>query len=740
MSLPDVLFKGVPRRYTRGYTLEVIQATKPQRVVIPCVGAYALATTAVEAGISPENIEACDISLYSTVIGNMLAGTPFQLRAVGRWEWLNKYMTDPVGQVAAVVVAIRMLQYEGGKAPGKLNLYRRERIRELVERQEVYIDQARAAAERLKVRLGGLRFQAEDMWELLARHVPNPAAPEGERLPDGAEPGSTLLLVNPPRYNCLAPHERILTADLRWVPCGTLRVGDEILAFDENLPATRRRRWRFATITHSEPMKQECVRVHMEDGTSVVCTMDHPWLADPYSYTGGFRDWIRADQMEGKYALRALDTWKADRSYEAGWLAGMYDGEGCLNLRGDSTSLSIAQVAGPVSDEVENLLRSKGFRVGGYDGGRGRSTRSIEVRGGFAEQLRALGVFRPGRLLANLRSRWHDRRGCEVRRKVRVERVEPIGMHPIQSISTSCRTYVGEGFLMHNSGYDKMYQGVDEAFEWVQPNVRQFTEDQYAPLMRYLGQAEAPHALLYYATPVESGEDPAEEWGVPWKSVFAARPKTGKQAAINWIVANRVPEKANERKLQRSDIEGNPRAKFKLFREGVITADSRLVVVPESREVASYYRDLFVHNLGHLNAERYKVLLLDGKLVATIGLHLQNLRAGGSMQGVAKLRFAFSVDHPDYDRLHKLTLSSIISSWFWEDEISDIEPAPRAVQTTMLTPHPEVKTARGIFKLKAREKDADTGWNKITYYADVVDRTPRQTLEVFLSRWAAKSR
>jgi hypothetical protein len=463
MSLPDILFKGVPRRFTRGYTLEVIQRHGPDRVIIPCVGAFALATTAVEAGIRPEQIEACDISLYTTVIGYYLAGKDLPLRAKGEFEWLSQYMVDPLGKVAAVALGIRLLQYMA-KRP---SLYQKERIRELVERQDSYVAQLRKAGEHMHARLGGISYEAEDMWALLGRN----------QEPDQ----KTLILCNPPRY---------------------------------------------------------------------------------------------------------------------------------------------------------------------------------------------------------------------------------------------------EG------GYSKMYEGIDDAFDWAQPNVKQFGEAQYVPLVNYL--STGPKCLIYYATPVATAEDPADEWGKPWTSVFAHRPKTGAQAAINWIVAN-----WNEKKqLQRADVEPRVRAKFKLFREGAITKDSDLRVQVESKEVASYYRDLFVHNLGHLNAERYKVLLLDGKLVATLGLHLQNLRAGGSMAGVAKLRFAFSVDHPDYPKIHKLTLLSVVSSWFWEGELSDIEPPPRSVQTTMLTPHPETKTARGIFKLTDREKDKDTGLFKLTYYADVVDRTPEETLAIFLSKWA----
>jgi len=42
-------------------------------VVIPCVGSFSLADTAVGAGVAAEDIVAGDISLYSTALGNALA-------------------------------------------------------------------------------------------------------------------------------------------------------------------------------------------------------------------------------------------------------------------------------------------------------------------------------------------------------------------------------------------------------------------------------------------------------------------------------------------------------------------------------------------------------------------------------------------------------------------------------------------------------------------------------------------
>lgn len=72
MSAPDILFKGIPRGNTRGYTADYLAAVKPDKVAIPCVGSFALARVAMESGVSPENIFCGDISIYSTAVGNAI--------------------------------------------------------------------------------------------------------------------------------------------------------------------------------------------------------------------------------------------------------------------------------------------------------------------------------------------------------------------------------------------------------------------------------------------------------------------------------------------------------------------------------------------------------------------------------------------------------------------------------------------------------------------------------------------
>lgn len=58
------------------------------------------------------------------------------------------------------------------------------------------------------------------------------------------------------------------------------------------------------------------------------------------------------------------------------------------------------------------------------------------------------------------------------------------------------------------------------------------------------------------------------------------------------------------------------------------------------------------------------------------------------------------------------------------------------MQTTMLTRHPENKTARGILKRTAAERQPDGGY-KLDYRAEISGRTREETVRLWLEKWAA---
>lgn len=282
---------------------------------------------------------------------------------------------------------------------------------------------------------------------------------------------------------CLAQSERILTHDLRWVAAGDISVGDKLLAFDECGSGVKRggmaarRKWRVATVVRSEPKTVDCVRVILANGDEVITTPEHPWLAWRYSYRGHAAQWIASKDLIGAngvgvtrghrggerqhyYVALQVRPWKEQTTYEAGWLAGMLDGEGSLSLGvHGSPKMVVTQTDGAVFDKAEQIMRRLGYfpnRISRKDVPPHRkSISNLYITGGFPGILRALGELRPIRMLEKWMTLDVSSRTVEAE-MVQVIAVEPVGKVDIQEIETSTGTYIGEGYLMHNCYGNRM--------------------------------------------------------------------------------------------------------------------------------------------------------------------------------------------------------------------------------------------------------------------------------------------
>lgn len=266
--------------------------------------------------------------------------------------------------------------------------------------------------------------------------------------------------------DCVAFGMRVLRSDWQWVPVEKIAAGDKLIACDEEIiPGPggyrgRGRRYRTAQVLAAVPAPRPCVEIEFDDGFRFVCTRTHPLLG--MRYDGHPRKWMKAaDLRAGDMIGYYLPTWEEDRSYEGGWLAGIYDGEGSMVHNGtrreewtNSGSLVVAQKEGPVLDKIKAALDSRGYR---YRTSRGTSAAHVEILGGFPEQARLLGSLRPLRLLPKLR---HENRYMRAIRERRVVAVRDVGERTVMLLETSQHTYMSEGMASHNSYVWFQEQGI----------------------------------------------------------------------------------------------------------------------------------------------------------------------------------------------------------------------------------------------------------------------------------------
>lgn len=262
------------------------------------------------------------------------------------------------------------------------------------------------------------------------------------------------------RFYCVTPDTRIITADLQWKPAGDLRVGEQLIGFDENKGVGRRDRrcLRPSVVTHNQPIRRRVYRLVLSDESELWCSAEHPWLIA--TKVSRNQTWRTAADLAAavaagrrRYLLRFLKPWLPRTDYMAGWLAGIFDGEGSVSTRGRSVSISFAQNPGPVLDRAIIALRDHGFAFAAAKNPHSRVI-NVVLRGGWQEQLRFLGTFQPLRLAARFTEQF--RAGAFARHFPSIETLEirraiDEGLREVAGIETTTHTYLAEGFGAHNS-------------------------------------------------------------------------------------------------------------------------------------------------------------------------------------------------------------------------------------------------------------------------------------------------
>lgn len=268
-----------------------------------------------------------------------------------------------------------------------------------------------------------------------------------------AEPGWTYFTTD----YCLAPSTRLLTPDLRWVTIRDLQEGDELVGFDEYLPPKElnkkgRRRLRTTVIEKKKIVVKDCLEIKTDKGT-VICSIDHSWLAKvrgggPRSNRlRGLYDWRQADQLKsGMKIAYFCDVWEEDKSWEAGYLSGVFDGEGWVS----GQTVGFGQNPGLVLDKVESLLLSKGYNVV-RDRPKSCKVDTLRFNGGRIETFKFLGKIRPERIIKNAKKIWE---GQTYQSKTGVAAtilsITPVGKQEVIALQTSTHTFIAEGMLSHN--------------------------------------------------------------------------------------------------------------------------------------------------------------------------------------------------------------------------------------------------------------------------------------------------
>jgi hypothetical protein len=243
---------------------------------------------------------------------------------------------------------------------------------------------------------------------------------------------------------CLTPETKILTSQLTWIPIKEVHSGDKLVGLDENNTGLTRRRMRETVVTNRSSHIEQVYLVRFSNGQSLKATALHKWLVRPIY--GGSWSWRETKNLVKGWKIAWLqEPWEVDNSKDAGYLSGIYDGEGCV-YRG---TVSVAQKEGLVLNKIQEILTKKGFTY--YINNQHDAKYSVKTLNlnSVGKALKFLGSIRPIRLLS--KKSWVGVFPAgRVDSIVTIKDVIPSETTEVIGITTDAHTFNAEGFWTHN--------------------------------------------------------------------------------------------------------------------------------------------------------------------------------------------------------------------------------------------------------------------------------------------------
>lgn len=269
-------------------------------------------------------------------------------------------------------------------------------------------------------------------------------------LEQGVAPEHARLFLHVNHY-CVEVDTPILKQDLTWVRAGDLNKGDKLLGFEEYGSKSKKRRYISSTVTEFSIQEDDLYELRLSNGDSIKCNAEHKWLVR-YK-TGGMSRWVTTRELKANptqwVMLKLFDTWETQTSYDWGFLAAAFDGEGYLTYTtNNGKALGFTQNENPMLDKVRHLLNTHGYSYTEQTNN-SSGTKNIRLTGGLSTILEFLGKARPPRIL----EKWEKDTdgGIWAKDMPEIISIDSIGKGKIASMATSSKTYIANGYPSHNT-------------------------------------------------------------------------------------------------------------------------------------------------------------------------------------------------------------------------------------------------------------------------------------------------
>jgi hypothetical protein len=255
---------------------------------------------------------------------------------------------------------------------------------------------------------------------------------------------------------CLDENTKILLSNLSWVKLKDVKVGDEIVAVDENIPAPKKqRKMRTAVVEKKFELEVDTLKITFSDGRELIATPEHKLLSKKWECSTD-TIWRKVSDMRVGTSIRSITMPWEEGGYEDGWFGGMIDGEGCISKPSRSgVQLAVSQVAGEVYNRLSDYVNNSGVtsrveidkRKTGDSGKLGSKEVYKIIINKMNDLFLLFGKTRPCRLRKN----WWEGKAMPNDGWTQIVKIEKFGKSKVIDLQTSCHTYIAEGIVSHNS-------------------------------------------------------------------------------------------------------------------------------------------------------------------------------------------------------------------------------------------------------------------------------------------------
>jgi len=261
------------------------------------------------------------------------------------------------------------------------------------------------------------------------------------------------------RYDfCLVGDTRITMADWSQRPIKDVRVGDEVVGWIKENGKRYLRPSKVLKCGRYEA--REVNRCTFDSGRSVVCTPEHKWWKGPWTSGDEYKS-LGLHYHKMKHVRRLIVALEKSTSRDAGWLAGMYDGEGTIQVNKApyrSASITICQsMHNPdLIERIRTSLRGLDFdftenwhspsKVKGAQA-HWKDRCVFRVGGGWQGRykfLREIAPFRFSRIAASLFAQLFTE-------EEKLVKMEPAGSQDVYWFQCETGNYIAEGYCSKNS-------------------------------------------------------------------------------------------------------------------------------------------------------------------------------------------------------------------------------------------------------------------------------------------------